>query len=64
MKLEAYLNRKHLTASAFAALIQVPPSTITRILNKQRTPSLGILERIYWITDGRVKPQDFFEEQV
>lgn len=59
MKLIDYLHRERLTASAFAARIEVPTSTITRLLARERSPRLDLLEKVMIGTDGEVTPNDF-----
>ena len=61
MKLTDYLHRERLTASAFAERIAVPPSTITRLLAKQRSPRLDLLEKVLAGTNGDVTPNDFVD---
>lgn len=61
MKLTEYLHKNHLSPSAFAARIDVPPSTITRLLAKQRSPRLDLLEKVLAGTDGAVTPNDFVD---
>lgn len=62
MKLEHYLREHGKTASAFAAEIDVPASTITRLLGKERIPRLDLLIRIMNGTGGQVTPNDFAQE--
>lgn len=59
MKLADYLHREHLTASAFAERIDVPPSTITRLLAGQRSPRLDLLVKVMEGSNGEVTPNDF-----
>ena len=59
MKLTDYLHREHLTATGFAKRIEVPPSTITRLLGGQRSPRLDLLEKVMIGTGGEVTPNDF-----
>lgn len=62
MKLSDYLHRERLTATAFAGRIAVPTSTITRLLARQRSPRLDLLEKVWTGTNGEVTPNDFAEE--
>ncbi len=64
MKLEQYLREHGKTASAFAAEIDVPASTITRLLAKERSPRLDLLVRIQRGTGGAVTPNDFADEGI
>lgn len=59
MTLQEYLSSTDKKPSAFAAEIGVPASTITRILNGERTPGLELMELIHQKTAGQVQPNDF-----
>lgn len=61
MTLAEYLSSNSIKPSNFAASIGVPPSTILRILNRQREPGLDLLRKIMIATDGHVMPNDFVE---
>ena len=61
MKLIDYLHRENLTATGFAKRIEVPPSTITRLLTGQRSPRLDLLEKVMTGTEGAVTPNDFVD---
>ena len=62
MKLAEYLSARGLKPSAFAAEIGVPPSTITRVLNGERSPGLDLMRIIRDKTGGEVQPNDFLTE--
>jgi transcriptional regulator with XRE-family HTH domain len=59
MKLEQYLHEKEIKPVAFAASIDVAPSTITRILRGERTPRLDLIAKIRAATGGQVTADDF-----
>lgn len=59
MKLTDYLAREKMTATAFAARINVPVSTVTRLLANERSPRLDLLVKIRTATSGEVTPNDF-----
>jgi transcriptional regulator with XRE-family HTH domain len=59
MTLHEYLSSRDLKPSAFAAEIGVPASTITRILNGERSPGLELMRVIRDKTAGAVTPNDF-----
>ncbi len=59
MKLSHYLDEKSLNASAFAAVVGVEPSTVTRLLRGERAPSLALAARIREATGGKVTADDF-----
>lgn len=61
MDLAAYLDHVNLSASAFAAKVGVPASTITRILSGQRLPRMDTVRRIVAATDGRVSVDSFMK---
>lgn len=61
MKLEQYLRDKNIKPAAFAASIEVAPSTITRILRGERTPRIDLIAKIKAATKGKVKAEDFME---
>lgn len=62
MKLASYLAEQKVTPSAFAALVGVPPSTITRIINGDRKPRLETIVLIQEATNGAVCWSDFVEQ--
>ncbi|MFC3133559.1 helix-turn-helix domain-containing protein [Microbaculum marinum] len=59
MTLQEYLTAHEKKPSAFAAEIGVPASTITRILNGTRSPTLALMLRIREGTGGLVTPNDY-----
>lgn len=61
MKLEQYLSRENIKASAFAAEIGVAPSTITRLIKGERSPRLDLIMLIKEKTGGQVTAEDFFD---
>ncbi|WAJ27572.1 helix-turn-helix domain-containing protein [Antarcticirhabdus aurantiaca] len=61
MKLSTYLAQHELSPAAFAVRVGVPASTISRILNGQRTPRLETIAKIAAVTDGAVSVSDFVE---
>lgn len=61
MKLETYLSEKKIKPAAFAASINVAPSTITRIIRGERTPRIDLIAKIKVATKGKVKAEDFME---
>jgi transcriptional regulator with XRE-family HTH domain len=59
MTLSEYLAQQSIKVSAFAAKVGVPPSTISRVIKRQREPGLDLLAKIMEATDGAVTPNDF-----
>jgi predicted transcriptional regulator len=62
MKLEQYLKENDIKPVAFAASIDVAPSTITRILRRERTPQIDLIAKIKAATRGQVTMEDFLAE--
>lgn len=61
MRLDDWLKKENLTKAWFASRIEVPPSTIARIIGEDRAPTHQIMERIILGSDGKVLPNDFFD---
>ena len=59
MTLSEYLQAENMKASHLAERLEVPASTISRILNGQRRPSFGLMRKIAEVTGGKVTPNDF-----
>ncbi|MGZ2484325.1 plasmid maintenance system antidote protein VapI [Rhizobium pisi] len=59
MKLEQYLKENDIKPVAFAASIDVAPSTITRIIRRERTPQIDLVAKIQAATGGQVTMEDF-----
>lgn len=60
MKLHEYLSERGLTLEAFAKVIEVDVSTVSRYARGDRTPRPAIMRRIGEATGGAVRPQDFY----
>lgn len=58
MDLAAYLSERKIKPATFAALINVPPSTITRILRGERDPRGATIRKIVDGTGGLVTAGD------
>lgn len=61
MKLEAYLKKERMTQREFAKLINVDESTLSHWLKGLHRPSWPAMLNIVNVTNGQVKPNDFFE---
>lgn len=59
MKLAAYLHEEKISPAQFAAKLEKPASTVSRLLKGQRSPSITLLEDIAKATNGKVMPNDF-----
>lgn len=64
MKLSDYLALHKITSSAFADLIGVTQSSVSRFCNGTRRPDLTTIEKIHKVTGGQVTAEDFFETPV
>ncbi|MCJ8518982.1 plasmid maintenance system antidote protein VapI [Pseudorhizobium tarimense] len=62
MKLETYLTENKIKPAAFAATLDVAPSTITRIIRGERTPRIDLIAKIQTATGGQVTAADFMAE--
>lgn len=63
MKLADFLKAENLLPSVFAVRLGTPASTVTRLLNGERSPGLDLLAKIKQATDGKVTPDDFMPSQ-
>ncbi|NSZ73307.1 helix-turn-helix transcriptional regulator [Agrobacterium tumefaciens] len=61
MKLEQYLTQNNIKPVAFAASIDVAPSTITRIVKGERTPRIDLIAKIKAATGGLVTMEDWMQ---
>jgi transcriptional regulator with XRE-family HTH domain len=59
MKLANFLSINGMSRAEFGKRILVHEDTVTRYLNKTRTPSPDVLSRIAKATAGAVTPNDF-----
>ena len=64
MKLDAYLKREQITPSEFATRMGKPASTVTRLLNGERSATMDLLEAIHLASRGAVTPNDFLPSQI
>jgi transcriptional regulator with XRE-family HTH domain len=63
MKLIDYLTARNITATAFAEKVGVPQPTMNRYLNNNRFPKPEMIARIDAATGGKVKFNDWLEQQ-
>lgn len=59
MTLDAYLSGVGMSAYAFAKVIEVDTSTVTRLRNGECMPTIETLRKIERATDGKVGMVDF-----
>lgn len=62
MKLSDWLKTKDMSATAFAKKAELDVSTVTRVINGERRPEWGTLDKIMTATNGEVTPNDFIPE--
>lgn len=60
MKLRTYLDVNSIGPADFAGMIKVSTAALHRYMAGDRIPRPEILERISNVTNGAVKPNDFF----
>lgn len=60
MQLKTYLKRAKLNASEFARRIDVTRECVRLWLDGKAVPQRRHMRRIMELTEGRVKPNDFF----
>lgn len=58
-KLTDFLERERIAQATFATRVRVRKSTITRLLNGERRPSLMLAQRIFEQTNWNVTPSDW-----
>ena len=63
MTLAEYLKGEHMKMAVFARRIRVSPQTVQRYANNGRVPESKIMLDIYWASDRKVKPNDWFDLQ-
>jgi transcriptional regulator with XRE-family HTH domain len=60
MDLRCYLDAHAITITSFAADVGVSVQAVHRYLNGERMPRREVMERIAFVTAGKVQPNDFF----
>ena len=60
-KLERFLKEKRLTDTAFAVLVGVSQSTVSRWRVRRVTPTPDAMRKIAHVTNGSVTPNDFIQ---
>jgi transcriptional regulator with XRE-family HTH domain len=61
MKLRDFLSRACLTESQFGATIGVSQGSVNRYARGLRVPRPSVMARIVTRTEGKVRPDDFFD---
>lgn len=62
MKLNDYITQQNLDCREFANQIDVSYETVRRYLTGERKPRDEIMTRIVLQTEGKVTPNDFFQQ--
>jgi glutamine synthetase len=60
MNLRSYLDEHDVSISHFSGQIEVSVAAMHRYLTGERIPRPEVLERISLVTNGAVKPNDFY----
>ncbi len=63
MRLITYLEREAVSVTAFAALINRDPSSVSRVVRGKTRPDWDTLQEIVRATNGEVTPNDFLDAQ-
>ena len=61
MLLATFLNDSGMTASDFADRIEVSAEAVRLYLAGKRIPNKNVMPRIIATTNGKVRPNDFYE---
>lgn len=61
--LEAYLARKGMSLRALADMAGTTATSLSRIINEQQTPSLGLVGRLIDATGGELTADDFLPKR-
>ena len=64
MKLKDWLTLSGTSQTDFARAVASPISTINRMLKGQKIPTHDLAVRIYFVTNGAVQPNDFYDLSV
>ena len=60
MKLATYLEANAIRPAAFAELLGVDTSTVYRLKADGQIPTPELMRKIVEVTDGAVRPDDFY----
>ena len=58
MPLAEWIRGKGRTQRAVARQLGVSPSTLSRLLKGERSPSASLMRRVFELTEGQVTPSD------
>ncbi len=58
MPLSEWIREEGCTQRAVARRFGVSPSTLSRLLRGERSPSASLMRRVFEVTDGKVTPTD------
>ena len=62
MKLKQYIRQARMTQTQFAKQTRLSLSSLSRIINGERQPSLRVMQIIFRATDGKVRADDYFTD--
>ena len=62
MKLGEYIKSEGISQAFFSVLSGIHPSTLSRYISGDKSPSLYVLSIIHKCTKGKVSPCDFFDD--
>ena len=60
MKLENYVHERGLSAERFASELGCTTKTVYRYFRGERIPEARVMTQIFDLTDGKVRPDDFY----
>lgn len=63
MTLNEYLESEHMRMAVFARRIHVSPQTVQRYAKDGRIPESKKILDIYWASERKVRPNDWFDLQ-
>ena len=58
MPLAEWIRAQGCTQRSVARRLGVSPSTLSRLLKGERSPSASLMRRVYELTEGKVTPTD------
>jgi|TARA_R100000479_G_scaffold174434_1_gene122649 transcriptional regulator with XRE-family HTH domain len=61
MKLSEWLKTNNISQHKMAEQLEMSPAAVSMICNQKRRPSLPILNKIEFLTNGQVKLEDFLD---
>lgn len=59
--LDRWRLARNWSLEALAATLEVSTATVSRYINRRRTPEPEVMDKIFRLTGGQVAPNDFYE---